>query len=139
MVLFPNAAVYEAYYNNYSGLTSEKNKFTFPITVRFLNEGGESVLETQSKLYNFPLNYVFAGDWAQNDGYRFPQINEAETQWFIDGNSNALKETDRLKSSPIQDTFELVPEVKTVVIPENRLSCRYWTASALRRARTPSP
>ncbi|PWL51022.1 MAG: hypothetical protein DBY40_00405 [Clostridiales bacterium] len=119
MVLFPNAAVYEAYYNNYSGLTSEKNKFTFPITVRFLNEGGESVLETQSKLYNFPLNYVFAGDWAQDDGYRFPQINEAETQWFIDGNSNALKETDRLKSSPIQDTFELVPEVKTVVIPEN--------------------
>lgn len=119
MVLFPNAAVYKAYYGNYSGLTSEKNKFTFPITVRFLNEDGESVLETQSKLYNFPLNYVFAGDWAQNDGYRFPQIDESETQWFIDGNGNALKETDRLKSSPIQDTFELVPEVKTVIIPEN--------------------
>ena len=119
MVLFPNAAVYKAYYGNYSGLTSEKNKFTFPITVRFLNEDGESVLETQRKLYNFPLNYVFAGDWAQNDGYRFPQIDEAETQWFIDGNGNALKETDRLKSSPIQDTFELVPEVKTVIIPEN--------------------
>lgn len=119
MVLFTNAEVYEAYYNNYDGLNSEKEKFTFPITVHFLSEDNETILETQTKLYNFPLNYTFVNDWTQNGEYRFPQIDGSETQWFIDGNNNALKETNKLKSSPIQDVFEFVPEVKRVIIPEN--------------------
>ena len=119
MVLFTNAEVYEAYYNNYEGLNSEKEKFTFPITVHFLSEDNETILETQTKLYNFPLNYTFVNDWTQNSEYRFPQIDGSETQWFIDGNNNALKETNKLKSSPIQDVFEFVPEVKRVIIPEN--------------------
>lgn len=119
MVLFPNAEVYEAYYENYSGLNSEKNKFTFPMTVRFWNEDSSAILETQEKLYNFPLNYVQNGNWSQDPAYQFPQIDEEETQWFIEGNGNALKETNRLRSDPVQSIFDLVPEVTRLVIPAN--------------------